>query len=434
MAQLVPDISRSLDRLFGGIAAGARGQAIRQGQEAQRFQQEQIRGQTDILTSGVGGKKEEAALLRLSSLNPQVGNAMRQALERGDQQELAAANAQAEKGFKEATFLQNQESFAGKRNALLSLGRAEAAREGGDPSRILKLLELPEEQLNTEIQRMLTMGVDLKTLTTRTVLGPEQRLVTASGQEVARGLGKRETRTALAKNLELAGIDPKSAEGKKIIKESIVKPGVKIDINKQQGFKVPNGFMLLDENDPTKGVTPIPGGPQDTIKGENAGKVQMLRTAQKAFSEIRGLVFKKDGSLDNTNLFTSNLDIPFTGRKGVPLTEGATLRARFEFGIQAITRLETGAAMPDNELQNTRTRFQPSVTDSKEVVELKLDMYEDFINGTLKLVDPSGRLDAERFDAAVVERGGNPADFVPTESAQVDAAPAQPDQPIVVDF
>jgi hypothetical protein len=186
MAQLVPDISASLDRVFGGIAAGARGRAVRDEQEAKLQQQQQIRGQTDIIASGVGGKREESALLRLSALNPQAGNAMRQALERGDDQELSAANAEAEKGFKEATFLQNQKTFAGKRNALTSLGRAEAAREGGDPSRILKLLDLPEEQLNTEIQRMLTMGADIKTLTETFQVSPGESVITRSGQLIGR--------------------------------------------------------------------------------------------------------------------------------------------------------------------------------------------------------------------------------------------------------
>ena len=69
MAQLVPDISASLDRVFGGIAAGVKGRALRDQQEAKQLQQQQIQGQTEILASGVGGKKEEAALLRLSALS-----------------------------------------------------------------------------------------------------------------------------------------------------------------------------------------------------------------------------------------------------------------------------------------------------------------------------------------------------------------------------
>jgi len=183
MAQFVPDISGPLSNLLGGLQTRA-------GLEDKRQARQAVQGEIDILSSGVGGEEEEAALVRLSALNPKAGNAIRQALERGDVQELAAANEIAERGFKQALFLQNQKNFAAQKNALISLGQAEAAREGGDPTEILKLLDLPEEQLKTEIQRMLTMGADVKTLTERTKLAPGERLVTASGQEVARGFRK----------------------------------------------------------------------------------------------------------------------------------------------------------------------------------------------------------------------------------------------------
>lgn len=460
MAQSVPDISGVLSNLLGGIQAGAAAQDKRRGIQKAETLQRQILGEADILASGVGGKKEEAALIRLSALNPQVGNAMRQALERGDAQELAAANAEAEKGFKEATFLQNQKTFGGKRNALISLGRAEAAREGGDPSRILKLLDLPEEKLNTEIQRMLTMGQDIKVLTKPITLGPEQRLVSSTGGEIATGIGRAPTtpiakinpkdftpkslqkfeetgkasdlrtvpeveqRTNLAKNLELAGIDPKSVEGKKIIRESITKPGVKIDLNKGADFKIPIGFRPVKENGLTVGVEPVPGGPKDNLTGETAGKTQSLRGGLKAAENIEDLIFDKDGSLNNLNLFNA-----FFGTIG---TDGRELATRYEVGIQAITRNETGAAMPPEEIENTRLRFQPSIFDSVKTARLKIQMFREFMSGTLKLLDPTGRFNAERFDIELTERGGTPTER--TTFSERESAPAGTDQPIVVDF
>jgi len=225
----------------------------------------------------------------------------------------------------------------------------------------------------------------------------------------------------LAKNLELAGIDPLSAEGKKIIKESITKPGVKIDLNRGLDFKIPNGFQLLDPNNPTKGVTPIPGGPKDTLTGETAGKTQMLRTAQKAAKGIDKFVFNEDGSLNRINLFNAAF--------GTPGTDGRKLRTMFEFGIQGITRIETGAAMPDAEVDNTRQRFMPSVLDSLETAKLKLQMFNEFLGGTLKLLDPSGRFDATRFNAELVKRGGG---VTPPTLDQ--PATNQPQRNIEVDF
>jgi len=253
---------------------------------------------------------------------------------------------------------------------------------------------------------------------------------------------KPPTKTSLEKNLDAAGItDPEVR--KDIIVKSLTKPAVKVDINKGLGYKIPIGFMLLDTNDPTKGVTPIPGGPKDTVTGDNAGKVQMLRVAQKAFKGVRKLVFdfNKKGEitgLQNFNLFAANLGIPFTDIRGVPFTDGDKLRAKMEFGIQGITRIETGAAMPASELDNTRIRFMPQVTDTVEIAKIKLDMYEDFINGTIKLFDPSGRFSAQRFDTEFTFRvEGGTETQIPSATAPATPTPRTPAQPqrnIAVDF
>jgi len=232
-------------------------------------------------------------------------------------------------------------------------------------------------------------------------LTPGQTRFDAEGNVIAQVRPKEptpETRTSLAKNLELAGIDPQSVEGRQIIKDAITKPGVKIDLNKGLDFKIPAGTRLVDRNDPTKGVEPIPGGPKDTLSGENAAKAQMLRTAIKASKGIRGLVCAKDGSLDRVNLFNANF--------ATPGTKGRELRNKMEFGIQAITRGETGAAMPDSEVDNTRERFQPSLFDSVKTANLKLKMFDEFLRGNLKLIDPTGRFNTERFNDELTARGG----------------------------
>jgi len=69
--------------------------------------------------------------------------------------------------------------------------------------------------------------------------------------------------------------------------------------------------------------------------------------------------------------------------------------------------METGAAMPAEEVKNTRTRFQPVPGDTKETVKIKMDMFADFIGGTLKLIDPSGRFDEQRFQIELDARTGN---------------------------
>lgn len=203
--------------------------------------------------------------------------------------------------------------------------------------------------------------------------------------------------TTLIQNMRAIGLDPETPEGAQFAKDVLKKPTVVIKENEGL-FKLPTGFMLADPNDPTKGVVPIPGGPKDNLTGENAGKAQMLRTARKAAEGIRGFVFKKDGKLDKVNLFNAKFKTPGTA--------GRELANKMEFGIQAITRIETGAAMPDSELDNTRERFMPSPFDSDKIADLKLEMFNDFMSGTLKLLDPTGRFDEERFQAELQGRGG----------------------------
>ncbi len=226
---------------------------------------------------------------------------------------------------------------------------------------------------------------------------------------------EKQATTNLLTNMAAAGIAPKSPEGQELIKQSLSKSQVTVNTGDKLPFKLEAGFMLKDPKDPAKGVTPIPGGAKDRSSAENAGKTSMLKTAQKAASGISGLVFGEDGELDRTNLLNAQL--------GMPGTKGRELKQKMEFGIQAITRNETGAAMQDSELANTRARFMPSPADSKEIAELKLEMFQEFIGGTLKLLDPSGRFDAERFQVEMESRSGGGSDgpLTPEEQAELDA-------------
>lgn len=165
-------------------------------------------------------------------------------------------------------------------------------------------------------------------------------------------------------------------------------PATQVNVNTGEGgFKVPNGYMLKDPNDPSQGVTPIPGGPQDEMSVGDAGKAQMLRSAQSVLPQIDERLFNKDGSINRYNIANATA--------GTPLTEGRELDRFYEVGIQAITRLETGAAMPPSDIQNTRARFQPSPLDSDTTIKAKRALYGDFLSGALDLIDPSNRLDRD---------------------------------------
>jgi len=172
--------------------------------------------------------------------------------------------------------------------------------------------------------------------------------------------------------------------------------GTTVNVGDNQPYKIPNGFMLRDQDDYKKGITPIPGGPADAQTPEQAGRTQMLRTAAAQVPLIKSLVFNKDKTINMENIATASLRLP--------RSVGRRLATAMEQGIQAITRVETGAAMPPQEVENTRKRFQPSVLDDDKTIKLKIEMFEEFIGGSLKLLDPSGRFDTERFNLEFEKR------------------------------
>ncbi len=199
--------------------------------------------------------------------------------------------------------------------------------------------------------------------------------------------------------------------------------------------KVPSGFRRKDIADPTAGVERIPGIPETP---EKAAKIQQVQTAVETLPQIEGLLFDPDGSPNRTNLFTGSdlsVGIPFTDTDvgfpiGVPGSEGRELRSLYEVGIQAITRSETGAAMAESELENTRTRFQPNLLDSEETVKRKFEMFKDTLQGSLKLMttgaDGQPRLDEQKFDSELKRRGGQPLDALQREAEEAIRQGADP--------
>ncbi len=169
-----------------------------------------------------------------------------------------------------------------------------------------------------------------------------------------------------------------------------------------QSYEIPPGYMLNDPNNPGKGVRPIPGSKPDSRTPADAAKITQFRTAKALIPAIQRKLFHeyKPGegiiNIDKVNMFNAAV--------GTPFSEGRTLDKMYESGIQAITRGETGAAMPPEEVENTRRRFQPGIGDSDELIAVKFELFRAFLGGTLKLIDPSGSFDDRRFDTLLNER------------------------------
>lgn len=163
-----------------------------------------------------------------------------------------------------------------------------------------------------------------------------------------------------------------------------------INVGGELPFKVPSGYMpeYAPDGKTVIGVKPIPGGPAAQRAGEVAGKEAMIDTATNYLGTIDELMFEGDSAIGDINrrvLAEKTVDgfVP-----GFLIPQGNKLANAYEYGIQGITRLETGAAMPPEEVKNTRRRFEPSIFDSDDVIRQKRVAYELFLRNAKKYLDP----------------------------------------------
>ncbi len=196
--------------------------------------------------------------------------------------------------------------------------------------------------------------------------------------------------TSLEQQLAAAGFTPGTPAYQAKMLELLQKPtGSNVTVNTGKPtppYKIPSDYMLADPDDYMKGVVPIPKGPADKRSGETAGKEAMIDTAQHFMSSIDSILFDPDGGINRSALAekAAGKVLP-----GAMVPEGSKLANSYEIGIQAITRLETGAAMPPQEVENTRKRFEPSVMDSDDVIRQKYLAYRLFLQNAKRYLDPN---------------------------------------------
>ena len=212
------------------------------------------------------------------------------------------------------------------------------------------------------------------------------------------------------------GLTPGSDAYKNFIREHSMKSGITID----QGNKYisPTDASKMGIPDGKGGYNPLTPGMtwadaqasgaeyRDSLPADSAGKAAMLATAKEQFPVIEQLMFNEDGTY-NPKIGGGATALSFS--EGIPFFKGAVmsfaettgkytpeeiqaanrLANAYEMGIQAITRTETGAAMPQEELANTRARFQPSYYDDDATARQKWMAYQRFIELAAKKLAPT---------------------------------------------
>jgi len=199
--------------------------------------------------------------------------------------------------------------------------------------------------------------------------------------------------TGIMQNLLAAGYTQDTPEYKQAMRDYISKPQTQINMG-TKAIPVTDlmKMRMPDGSRPPVGMTPdqaLQAGVtlKKDVSADSASKLAMLDTARQGMATIEPILFK-DGKIDRDVIKSAwgiGVAEPIAG---LVSPEAGKLFAGFEYGIQAITRAETGAAMPSSEIDNTRKRFMPKPWDSDDVVRQKWSAYQLFINNASKYINP----------------------------------------------
>ena len=355
--------------------------------KAQDEQQARLKQGEELYDTAMDdGMLDTQELIKLNKTHPKQAAFLYSLQQNQDTQKLTEIKNKAEQSFKEVTtFLSMDDESV--RTMLIDKATQKQAN-GEDISEELELINMEPDQRTARFKNIQMKAGSFENLIKAGAIGQKEEA--------------EDGRTTTQKEFDRFKQNNPDFKGNFIDYQREIKSSGATRITNNVGgstpFEIPSGFMLKDPNDPSKGVTPIPGANTDKSVAGDAGKIQMLRTAQKAYEGVEALIFDDDGTLNNANLAAAFVNLP--------ASKGRSINQKMEVGIQAITRIETGAAMPPAEVQNTRKRFQPVLGDSNEQARAKLALFKDFINGTVKLVDPSGRFNEERFQTELDKKVG----------------------------
>jgi hypothetical protein len=167
-----------------------------------------------------------------------------------------------------------------------------------------------------------------------------------------------------------------------------------------EGEKLSSGYRWIDPNNTKLGQEPIPGGPGEANSADNGGRIGLaIKSVQKDLPEIYRKV--EDGVFDSA-----------AGRASLATDTGeaAQLRLKLKSSLDALVRLQTGAAMTKAEEDQYNKRYIPSPTEGIERQKAKIrQLYEDLDAAVKGAKQGKGGFDAPALDAAVKDLRDNGA-------------------------
>ena len=127
---------------------------------------------------------------------------------------------------------------------------------------------------------------------------------------------------------------------------------------------------------------------EEGLTPENAAKASLVVKALADVKQLKKILVDKDGDANNALIGAMRgIRIPFVGATGaLPIPEARRARSLLENAVNAQLRAESGAAVPESEVERAFFRFAPQATDTGKTALAKLTSLEELLEGTKKLI------------------------------------------------
>ena len=144
----------------------------------------------------------------------------------------------------------------------------------------------------------------------------------------------------------------------------------------------PKGYKWKD-GDPTTGtLEPIPGGPAAKMTPQNAAAKANLEASLPGWEQAKEILLP-GGKVNRAAIWTgTGASVPILGGGSIPFTQGQKAYQEARRVLYSKLRLESGAAVPDTELERYVDLYMPKKTDSDDAIKGKLSNLDAFIKGT----------------------------------------------------
>ena len=156
----------------------------------------------------------------------------------------------------------------------------------------------------------------------------------------------------------------------------------------------------------------------------DVGKIASLTEAFRTFKGFESRIINPvTNEIDRTIIATGQ---EVAGFQGVPFTEGRQVRQEFRDALESRIRIESGAAVPEEEITRMMDRLFPSVFDSDQAIRSKLRRTGRFFAGAVSLFDVGRGILSQSTISATNKHLRDTASGVGSPPAAAAAAPTGP--------